>query len=227
MTDAAELSSRQRTILRTIWSHGRRHGHPPTYREIERAAGLNSTGAVSYQVRELEQKGYLDRAEQVARGLRLTDRARALLADTGLAVREAAAFVRLPLLGDVRAGIPAIMGHDGATAEDADDFITVGRDALPRQLGELFALRVRGYSMIDALVSDGDTVIVQRTSDPRDGEMVVARLREEDELTLKRFYRQGEMVRLEPANPNFEPILARAANVEVQARVILIQRQVG
>jgi repressor LexA len=222
---SSPLTDTQAEIVHYFHGHEQAHGRAPTYREIEAGTDLNSTGAVGYQVRALIGKGYLLRDRGVARGIRLTEKARGYLADAGEAARSVIDAVRVPLLGEIRAGMPAIMGHGGVAACEVDDFITIGAAAVGRSRDELFALRVRGESMIDALVTDGDIVVLQRANAVRNGMMAAVRLIDEDEVTLKYFHRHGDRVRLVPANPTFEPIETHAGNVEVQGEVVLVQRQ--
>lgn len=225
MTHDNHLTDRQEEIVRYFWEHNEAHGRAPTYREIQDGTGLNSIGAIGYQVKELILKGYLLREGGVARGMNLTQKAHAYLADLGEAARSVMDAVRVPLLGDIRAGTPTLMGHGGVAGYEVDDFITIGAASIGRSPSDLFAVRVRGESMIDALVTEGDIVVLQRASDVRNGKMAAVRLIDEDELTLKYFHRQGDRVRLVPANPAFEPIETHAGNVEIQGEVVLVQRQ--
>jgi repressor LexA len=224
MQPTSQLTDTQAEIVRYFHGHEQAHGRAPTYREIKAGTDLNSTGAIGYQVRALIDKGYLLRDRGVARGIRLTEKARGYLADAETAARSVIEALRVPLLGEIRAGMPALMGHGGVAGYEVDDFITIGAAAVGRSPDELFALRVRGESMIDALVTDGDIVILQRAKDVRNGMMAAVRLIDEDEVTLKYFHRQGDRVRLVPANPAFEPIETHAGNVEVQGEVVLVQR---
>lgn len=225
MTDTDQLTDRQDEIVRYFFQHEQTHRRAPTYRELEEGTGLNSTGAIGYQVKELIGKGYLLRDRGVARGIVLTEKARDYLSGVGESVNRLMDAVRVPLLGEIRAGTPTLMGHAGVAGYEVDDFITIGAAAVGRRQGELFALRVRGESMIDALVTDGDIIILQRAGDVRNGKMAAVRLIDEDELTLKYFHRQGDRVRLVPANPAFAPIETHAGNVEIQGEVVLVQRQ--
>jgi len=220
MAEQAKLSERQQRILHFLWKRAREAGPPPNYEEIMSAVALKSKGAVSYQIGRLEEAGYLLREAGKARALSLTEKARALFG-------AAADVARIPLLGDIVASTPVTVGHDDFAAYDAaEDFVPVCRDMLPARDGDLFALRVRGDSMIDAMVNDDDVVIMRPVAEVRDGDMVAVWLRDEQEMTLKRFFREGQEVRLQPANPTLEPIFTPAANVDVQGKVVLVVRQV-
>lgn len=220
MAEQTNLSERQQRILQFLWQRARDVGPPPNYEEIMSAVALKSKGAVSYQIRRLEEAGYLLREAGKARALSLTEKARALFD----AVVDVA---RIPLVGDIVASNPVIIGHDDfSTYDAAEDFVPVCRDLLPSSDANLFALRVRGDSMIDAMVNDDDVVIMRPVAEVRDGDMVAVWLRDEQEMTLKRFYHEGQKVRLQPANPTLEPIFTPAANVDVQGKVVLVVRQV-
>ena len=221
MAEQTKLSERQQRILQFLWKRARDAGPPPNYEEIMSAVALNSKGALSYQIGRLEEAGYLLREAGKARALSLTEKARALF-------NAAADVARIPLLGDIVASNPVNIGHDDFAAYDAaEDFVPVCRDMLPARQGDLFALRVRGDSMIDAMVNDDDVVVMRPVTDVRDGDMVAVWLRDEQEMTLKHFYWEGKQnVRLQPANPTLDPIFTPAANVDVQGKVVLVVRQV-
>lgn len=220
MAEQAKLSKRQQNILQFLWKQASKAGPPPSYEEIMSAVALKSKGAVSYQIGRLEEAGYLLRDAGKARALSLTDKARTLF-------DVATDVARIPLLGDIVASHPVTIGHDDFAVYDAvEDYVSVCRDMLPGRAGDLFALRVRGDSMIDAMVNDDDVVIMRPVTEVHDGDMVAVWLRDEQEMTLKHFYREGYHVRLQPANPTLEPIYTPAANVDVQGKVVLVVRQV-
>ena len=131
----------------------------------------------------------------------------------------------LQIVGSIAAGepIPAFSSEGAAAAVEFD--IVEVRPELKKKHGPLFALSVKGTSMIDALIDDGDTVVISPTNTAQNGEMVVAWLIEEEEATLKKFYREGDRIRLQPANSTMDPIYAAADNVEVRGRVVEVLRQ--
>ncbi len=223
------LSKRQQSILQFTRGYMDEHGRPPTIREIGKAVGINSTSVVNYNLGKLEERGYLDRDPDVSRGLRLTDKANGLAQSVSQAagnLRNAVErLVKIPLVGDIVAGKPVITGNDSFGTYDEDDAVELSRSMLSEKPDELFALRVRGDSMIDAMVNDGDIVIMKPQYDaPRNGEMVAVWLRN-DTTTLKHFYNEGNRVRLQPANPTMDAIYVDPADVQVQGRVLMVLRQ--
>jgi repressor LexA len=192
------------------------NGLPPTVRDIQRACGISSTSVVDYNLRRLQRDGYLRRRPDMARGLELLEGGK-------VAVRRPAAQ-RVPLMGYIAAGEPLpLVGSEGWAPEEPLESVDVPPE-LCQGRQDLYALKVKGSSMIDALVDDGDVVLVEPLRDAPDGAMVVARLKLQNETTLKRLYREGDTVRLQPANRQMEPIYCPAENVEVQGRVVGVIR---
>ncbi len=216
MTSKRELRPRQQRILAYIAQFLEENGMPPTVRDIQHGCEISSTSVVDYNLRLLERHGYLKRRSEIARGIELLD-------ETGLPVNTGS--TRVQIVGSIAAGepIPAF-SSEGASAAAEFDIVEVRPD-LKKKHGTLFALSVKGTSMIDALIDDGDVVVITPTNIAQNGEMVVAWLKEEEEATLKKFYREGNRVRLQPANSAMEPIYADADNVEVRGRVVEVLRQ--
>ncbi len=200
-----QLSERQQAILAFIETFVRENGYPPTYEEIRVALGISTKSLVNHHLEALEAAGCLSRVPNTPRSIRLS---------------RPETF-RVPRLGHIAAGLPISFGDS-----DPDDFIELTRDIVAEQDG-LYALQVKGDSMIDALVNDGDVVIMKHQTEARNGEMVAVRLRDRDETTLKRFYRENGHVRLQPANPTMPPIIVPPTAVEVQGRVVAVIRQVN
>lgn len=223
------LSKRQQSILQFTRGYMDEHGRPPTIREIGKAVGINSTSVVNYNLGKLEEKGYLDRDPDVSRGLRLTEKADGFaqtVASAATAVRTAVErLVKIPLVGDIVAGKPVMTGNDSFSTYDEEDAIELSRSMLKEKTEDLFALRVRGDSMIDAMVNDGDIVIMKPQYEARNGEMVAVWLRNDTTTTLKHFFNEGNRVRLQPANPTMEPIYVDPAEVQIQGRVLMVLRQ--
>ncbi len=214
------LSQRQQHILEFIRQYGEEHGFPPTIREIGQAVGISSTSVVKYNLEQLEKKGLLERSNEISRGIRLTGEGpTAARAGTSRLLRV------IPKLGVIAAGapIPAAGQQDNPFG---DEVLTLTEDLVPDS-GQLYALQVKGDSMIDALVYDGDWVIIQyqNTAQPRD--MIVAWIKDRGETTLKYYYPEGEMVRLQPANPAYQPIPVRADQLEIQGKVVAVFRQLA
>jgi repressor LexA len=219
------LSNRQKNILEYIQQYAQSHGRPPTIREIGTAVSISSTSVVNYNLTRLEEMGMLERDADVSRGLRLTEKAAQAYGAVRTAVAETiASIVRVPLLGNIVASQPIPTVNDGFSVYDEDDAIQISTTMLPGKTDDLFALRVSGDSMIDAMVNDGDIVIMRQDNTARNGDMVAA-LVGGDTITLKRFYNEGERIRLQPANPTMGPIYVDPGEVQVQGKVMMVLRQ--
>lgn len=200
------LTARQRQILDFIRDFQGREGISPTHREIRDQFGYSSYGTVHKHLKLLEQKGYLKRHWNQKRGVELT----------GSAARGTGAAERVPYFGRIAAGQPieAIAG---------DEQVTVPEQLLASGSGRHYVLKVVGDSMIDEGVHDGDFVVVQEQSQAQPGQMVVALL--SDDVTLKRYFPEGETVRLQPANPRMEPIHVPASDLRLQGIVVGLMRR--
>ena len=190
----------------------------------------------------LEEGGYIERDGRVSRGIRLVKPLSETLATPATpsvgtqikrsaeAVRQAVEDVlRIPVLGRIVAGSPMPIPASDFSYYDAETMVDVARSLLPvrERTNELFALEVQGNSMIDAMVNDGDIVIMRRANEARNGEMVAIWLNDRDETTLKYFYKENGKVRLQPANPTMQPIIIDdPATVEIQGKVVMVIRQV-
>ena len=213
------LSERQVKILEFIDAYFQEHNYPPTIREIGKAVGISSTSVVKYNLERLQEKEKLERSKEVSRGLRLLKTAGGN-GDTGSAT---ARLVRVPKLGLISAGQP-IAAAGQQDNPYAGDTLTLTADLVPDR-ANLYALRVQGDSMIDALVYDGDWVIIEHRETAERGDMVVAWIEDKEETTLKYYYPEGATVRLQPANPAYQPIHVPAAQLKVQGKVLAIVRQ--
>lgn len=214
-------SETQQNMLDFIWQYLRQHGMPPAYRDIEKGIGASSVSVVSYHVQRLETMGLLNRQKNVARSLRLTSDAIRLLGRISDAIHESAYLLELRIVGDIAAGVPVDPGNE---SYDPDDTIGVDVRLLPKNWDELYAVRVLGTSMIDALVNDGDVVVLYKTTEIRNGDMVAVWLPLREEMTLKHIYREGDMARLQPANRDYKALTVPGNQVDIQGKVILIQR---
>ena len=215
MTLRKKLSTRRQLILDFIHEFIQENGLPPTVRDIQMACDISSTSVVDYNLRLLNRDGYLNRRPDVARGIELLD-------DEGQPVSTTP---RVPIVGVIAAGLPIpVFSTEDAASSAEFDTIEVAPE-LPRRYGRLFGLSVEGTSMIDALIDDGDVVIIQPTQQVENGDMVVAWLKREEEATLKKFYLEGERVRLQPANSQMEPIYCSARDVEVRGKVVRVIRK--
>jgi repressor LexA len=210
-----KLSARQEAILEFIAEFFDKQGFPPTIREIGTACSISSTSVVNYNLDKLEREGYLTRSREVSRGLRLIG---PLAAPAGL--------VRVPLVGRIVAGEPAPVPDGDFGILGADEAIEVTRDIVTES-DDLFALEVKGDSMIDELIKDGDIVIMRPHVNWHNGDTVAVWLTDREETTLKRIYKEkGGRIRLQPANPTMKPIyIDDPASVQVQGRVVAVVRQ--
>ena len=203
------LSTRQEAILGFINEFLQENGYPPTIRDIGKAVGISSTSVVNYNLNILERDGHIARDPEVSRGLRLV----------GQSV-DRDDVIMLPLLGRIAAGDPIPVPGDAVPEEHLELARGIVKD------GEsLFALQVQGESMIDALVNDGDIVVMKHQEVAENGDMVAVWLRDKEETTLKKFYHEGSRIRLQPANPTMQPIYASPDNVQVQGKVVMVIRQ--
>ena len=211
MQTTAELTGRQREIWNFLVEYVDRHGYPPTVREIGEAVGLASPSTVHAHLANLERAGLLRRDPTKPRALELVGRAKGA-AKSGETVAE---LPKLPLLGQIAAGGPLLAD------ENVEDQI-----AVPESLRGDFLLRVKGDSMIEAGILDGDLVIVQRAQDARNGEIVVALAGDDealDEATVKTFYREKGRVRLQPENAALEPLYPK--HLQLLGRVVGVFRE--
>ncbi|MCA9916384.1 MAG: transcriptional repressor LexA [Anaerolineales bacterium] len=226
------LSDRQKNILAYIQEYVAEFGRPPTIREIGSAVNISSTSVVNYNLTKLKERGLLERDADVSRGLRLTE----LVAETtGQAVETVSKAVekvstavsnmfRVPMLGNIVAGLPIEVGNGDFSVYDEDDAVEISSSMISGRHDNLYALRVSGDSMIDAMVNDGDIVIMRHDSDARNGEMVAVWLRD-GTTTLKYYFQEGKKVRLQPANPTMDPIYVDRKDVQVQGKVMMVLRQ--
>src|SRR5271154_4983149 len=209
-----DLTKRQQEIFDFIKRYSAKYGYPPTVRDIGKAVGLASSSTVHAHLANLEKLGLLRRDPTKPRAIELLDRARE---GVGQAVGNVRQFVTppgLPLVGTVAAGQPIL------AEENIEDYMQ-----MPAEVGSSdgeYVLRVRGDSMIDAGMLEGDYVVVRPSSDASDGEIVVALVGEE--ATVKRFFRESDHIRLQPENATMEPI--RSKEVKVLGRVVGLLRSV-
>ncbi|MBK8025243.1 MAG: transcriptional repressor LexA [Chloroflexi bacterium] len=217
MRDKTKLSEKQKSILRFMDQYIDLHGFPPTIREIGNAIGIQSTSVVNYNLNKLVTAGYLMREAQAARGLRLTAKAQ-----TTRKTVPASKIVQIPMVGQIVAGKPLPIFEDTMNVDDPIEIMPSLLHGIDPS--EVFALKVKGDSMIDALISEGDIVIFRRQQTANNGEMVAAWLPDRNETTLKHFYHEGNTIRLQPAHPTYNPIIVPAANCQIQGRVLAVIR---
>ncbi len=215
-----KLTDRQRRILDYIQDFSTDNGYPPSIRQIGAAVGISSTSVVNYNLNRLVEEGFLDRDKNVSRGIRLTDK---LLRATG----NLGDVIRVPMVGRIFASEPVHLPSTDSPMFGADEAIEITRDMLS-STDEVFALEVKGDSMIDAMVSDGDIVVMKRDYHWRNGDMVAVWLKDLEETTLKYIYHEGNTIRLQPANPTMDSIIIQdPKHLEVQGKVMLVLRQLA
>ena len=212
-----KLSDRQADMIEFIGKFSRDKGYPPTIRQIGEAVSISSTSVVNYNLNKLERDGYSMRDLKVSRGVRLAE-------GVGRRAVRAGERFSIPLAGYIFASAPVLVGDTPQTA--TDEVIELTRDMVSDE-GEMFALRVKGDSMIDAMVNDGDIVVMKRVDRAHNGDMVAIWLSDRNETTLKKFYLENGRVRLQPANPTMGPIYVDPDNVVVQGKVMLVLRQMN
>ena len=210
-----QIPLRRQQILNFIQEFIQDNGLPPTVRDIQKACNISSTSVVDYNLRLLDRDGYLNRRPEVARGIELLD-------ESGQPVSSAP---KVSIVGSIAAGLPLpVFSAEGSATAAEFDTVDVAPD-LPRRHGKLYGLQVKGTSMIDALIDDGDVVIIKPVQQAENGDTVVAWLKQEEEATLKKFYQEGSQVRLQPANSQMGPIYCAASNVEIRGKVVAIIRK--
>jgi repressor LexA len=212
----SKKANRQRKIYAFLQEYMEANGYPPTVREIGQAVGIKSTSLVSYYLKSLDKKGLIDREPSVSRGIRLAETPtpeEPTDMDTGA--------VSIPYLGYIVASDPIPVNP-----LEGDETIEINRALFGREADDLFALRVKGNSMIDALIHDGDLVVLKQQEHIENGQMAAVWIDNDlGETTLKKVYREGKRVRLQPANPAMDPIYVPAAQVQIKGKVVMVIRQ--
>jgi repressor LexA len=197
------LTRRQKELLDYLKEFITDRGYSPSLEEICQHFGLASKATVHKHLQNLEEKGLIRRDYNISRSIELVEQ------------KEESRRGELPLLGYIAAGLPI-------EAVSTPDFITVPEHMVAR--GDCYVLQVKGDSMIDEQIRDGDFVIIEETSGAENGDTVVALVNRED-ATLKRYYREGKKIRLQPANPKYEPIYVDENDLDIQGKVIGVLRK--
>ncbi len=228
------LGERHRKILDVLERFTDQNGYPPSIREIGKNTNISSTSVVNYYLDQLEEDGYIERDRNVSRGVRLLknksgefyDQAQQIVEKVRDAVED---LLRIPVVGRIVASEPMPMPTSDFSYYDEESMVEVARNMIPhRDKQDLFALEVQGDSMIDAMVNEGDIVIMKPTQDANNGEMVAVWLDDNNETTLKYFYRENNRVRLQPANPTMKPIyINNPESLRIQGKVVMVIRQVN
>lgn len=198
--------SKAEEILEFIKSFIDERGYSPTVRDIMKGCRISSPSVVHYHLKRLEREGQIEKDPQVVRGIKVKNRE----------------ILEIPLLGVIAAGKPIPVFENNYVYED---MLRVTTDIIGRKRKNLYALKVKGNSMRDAMIEDGDIVIMEAKKEAENGEMVGVWLKREQEVTLKRIYFENGRVRLQPENEEMEPIFTEAENVEIQGKVIAVIRR--
>ena len=212
------LGERHQRILDFLSEYQRMNKYPPSIREIGEKTGITSTSVVNYYLDQLEKMGKIERDRKISRGVRVSG--------TPVSVDT----LRVPILGPIAAGIPLPELQPGVTFETENEAhaVDIARSLLPaKDKGDnLFALEVRGDSMIDAMINDGDIVVMRPASEARNGEMVAVWLPRDNEATLKYFFKEKDRYRLQPANPTMKPIYVKKSDpLEIKGKVVMVIRK--
>jgi repressor LexA len=209
------ISPKQKRILQFIRKFIDARGYPPTVRDIVSGCKISSTSVVAYNLARLEATGYIRRHADISRGIELV---------TNRPSHRNIASV--PIIGEIAAGEPIPVPDSETWDTVASEELEITEDlTLGKQ--RVYALRVKGNSMIDALIKDGDIVLMEYVNNAENGDMVAAWLKAEKEVTLKRLFRETNRIRLEPANTQMHPIYTTPDNVEIQGKVITVIRQLA
>jgi repressor LexA len=214
------LGERHQKILDFLQEYQRENKYPPSIREIGVKTGISSTSVVNYYLDQLEKRGLIERDRKISRGVRLSG------------PNGSPDTLRIPILGPIAAGLPlpeldpniSYMNDSEANAVD------IARSLLPsKEKGEgLYALEVKGESMIDAMINDGDIVVLKPATDARNGEMVAVWLPRDNEATLKYFFKEKDRYRLQPANPTMGPIFVKKSEpLEIKGKVVMVIRRLN
>lgn len=208
------LSSRQKKILNFIHNFLTDNTYPPTIRDIVNGCEISSTSVADYNLGILEKKGYIRRHREISRGIEILDGAPSKR--LGVAV---------PIVGQIAAGEPIpVPSSDSWNNIASSETLEVPQELI-RGKEDVYALKVKGFSMIDALINDGDIVVMQYTQTVENGKMAAVWLKNEKRATLKKVYYNSERIRLQPANRQMQPIYVDPDNIEIQGKVIAVIRQ--
>ena len=226
------LSERHRKIMDFLDRFQVQSGYSPSIRQIGDSIGVKSTSLIDYYLNQLQQMGFIERDEHVSRSIRVL-RTPTVAQRVTEVVRTAsnalADMLRVPVVGRIVASAPIPVPASDLNYFDSESGVDIARSMLPakEKVTDLFALEVSGDSMIDAMINDGDLVIMKKAQEARNGEMVAVWLDDNDETTLKYFYRENNRVRLQPANPTMGPIyIDNPKSLRIMGKVVMVIRQV-
>jgi len=205
------VSNTRLRILNFIRKFLDERGYAPTVRDIARGCNISTPSVVQHHLNTLERQGYIHRDPEVFRSIQLAERKREVIS-------------RVPLLGTIAAGEPIPVPTSDTWTTIPEETLQLTEEVTQGKKG-VYALKVRGISMIDAFVDDGDIVLIQQTSTVEDGEVAAVWLKIEQEVTLKKVYHEADRIRLQPANRQMEPMYYQPEDVEIQGKVIGVLRK--
>jgi repressor LexA len=217
------LTEKHIRVLEFMTFYQGENGRPPSIREIGEKVKISSTSVVNYYLDQLKKMGYLKRDIRVSRGLRLTSKVNEV-------IQMATETLRVPILGPIAAGPLMLVPEPGIDYMNDKEYhaVEIARSLLPgKERGnDLYALEVKGDSMIDAMINDGDIVVMKPAQEARNGEMVAVRV--DNEYTLKYFYKEKDRYRLQPANPTMKPIFLKKNDpLEINGKVVMVIRKMA
>ncbi len=229
------LSERHRKIMEFLTKFQDENGYSPSIRQIGDSIDVKSTSLVDYYLTQLQEMGYIEREDRISRSIRvlkpvhepssLTEKVTEVIQKAGNALND---LVTIPIAGRIVASAPLPMPTSDLSYYDAETSVDIARSLLPtRDVADLFALEVSGDSMIDAMINDGDIVVMKKAQSANNGEMVAVWLDDKDETTLKYFYKETNRIRLQPANPNMGPIYVDdPKSLRIMGKVVMVIRQI-
>jgi repressor LexA len=210
---AKAISGKQKQIINFIRQYLRDNGYPPSVRDIVNGCNISSTSVVVYNLNKLEEAGYIRRRGDISRGIELLD-----------SPKRGRGLIYIPIIGEIAAGEPIPVPDSGAGDIAATERLLLS-EGLIREKDNVYAVRVKGESMVDALIGEGDIVLVDYVDSVEDGDMVAVWLKREQEVTLKKLFKEGNNVRLESANSQVKPIYTTADNIDIQGKVVAVIRR--
>ena len=229
------LSERHRKIMEFLTRFQETNGYSPSIRQIGDSIGVKSTSLVDYYLNQLQEMNFIDREDRISRSIRvlqpvyeslsITGKVSEVMHKAGAALTD---LVTIPLAGRIVASAPIPMPTSDLSYYDAESSVDIARSLLPtRDISDLFALEVSGDSMVDAMINDGDIVVMKKAQSANNGDMVAVWLDDKDETTLKYFYKETGRIRLQPANPNMGPIYVDdPKSLRIMGKVVMVIRQI-
>jgi repressor LexA len=225
-----KLTTEQKQMLAFIPKFTNEHGYPPTFREIEDQVGFSSPSVVHYNADRLEELGLVTRDRNIPRSIRVVQPVVQQIQEKAVTLqRTVQELLCIPVIGLIVAGQPVPVPASDFSYFDAETTVDIAPSMLPGRIktpGQIYALRVQGDSMIDDMVNDGDIIIMQPAIEANNGDMIAVWLPDEEATTFKRFFREKDRIRLQPANPTMDPIyIPKNQSIQIQGKILLVISQ--